>query len=265
MMNGHISGVLLMEIKAAFSSVAKGRLVNLMKVRQIDGDFIRWMESSLSEGTVEMIIEGNAMESHPVEAGVPQGSPVSAILFAIYTSELIKWAEVYITEAEGLSFVDDLGWVATGSHVNHVITILERCAAKSIEWATRRGLQFDTAKIEAALFTRRRGHRTHLLPKLTPKIRVGNGIIRFDTQATRWLGVCMDAHLRLKEQLNRCMKKARAAEARLRTLAKIYGVVPESVRAMQVVCVQAVGIYGSELWWDPCEVGRRDDLQLLPN
>jgi hypothetical protein len=49
------------------------------------------MESFLSERTVDMIIYGNDMERHPVEAGVPQGSPVSPILFAIYTSGLIKW------------------------------------------------------------------------------------------------------------------------------------------------------------------------------
>jgi hypothetical protein len=84
-----------MDIEAAFPSVAKGRLVNLIKVRQMDGDLIRWMESFLSERTVEMVIEGNAMERHPVEAGVPQGSPVSPILFAIYTSRLIKWVEEY--------------------------------------------------------------------------------------------------------------------------------------------------------------------------
>jgi hypothetical protein len=127
-----------MDIKAAFPSVAKGRLVNLMKVRQMDGDLIRWMESFLSERTVEMVIEGNATERHPVEAGVPQGSFVSPILFAIYTSSLIKWVEEYVS-AEGLSFVDDLGWVATGSNLNQVVTKLEECVAKRIEWASRRG------------------------------------------------------------------------------------------------------------------------------
>jgi hypothetical protein len=91
--NGDITGVLLMDIKAAFPSVAKGRLVNEMKVKRMDGDLIRWTESFLSERTVEMIIEGNAMERHPVEAEIPQGSPVSPILFAIYTSGLIKWVE----------------------------------------------------------------------------------------------------------------------------------------------------------------------------
>ena len=135
--NGHITGVLLMDIKAAFPSVTKRSLVNLKKVRQMDGDLVRWTESFLSQSTVEMIIEGNAMERHPVEAGVPQGSPVSPILFAIYTSGLIKWVEEYVSEAEGLSFVDDLGWVATGNDVNHVISIPERCAAKNIEWSSR--------------------------------------------------------------------------------------------------------------------------------
>jgi len=146
--------------------------------------------------------------------------------------------------------------VATWSDVNHVVSIVLRCAAKSIEWASRRGLQFDTAKTEAALFTRRRGHRKHLQPKLTAKIRVGNESVRFNAQATHWLGVGMDAHLMFKEHHNRCMKKTRAAEARLRTITKTYGIVPESVRAVQVACVQEVALYGSELWWDPTEVGR---------
>ena len=260
--DGYIAGVLLMLIKAAFPSVAKGRLVNLMKVWQMDGDLIRWTESFLSERTVEMVIEGNAMERHPVEAGVPQGSPVSPILFAIYTSGRIEWVKEYAS-AEGLSFVDNLGCVVTGTDVNQVVTILETCAAKSIEWASRRGLQFDTAKTEATLFTHRSGHKKHLWPKLTAKIRVGDSFIRFNRQATLWLGVWMDAQLTLKEHHNRWMKKARAAEARLRTLTHTYGVVPESVRAVQVACVQAVALYGSELWWDPNEAGRRDDLQLL--
>jgi len=75
----------------------------------------------------------------------------------------------------------------------------------------------------------------------------------------------MDAHQTFKEQHNRCMKKARAAEARLRTLTKTYGVVPGRVRAVQVARVQAVALYRSELWWDPRDVGRQDDLQLLLN
>jgi hypothetical protein len=182
--DGHIAGMLLMDIKAAFSSMAKGRLVNLMRVRQMDGDLIRWKECILLERKVEMVIEHPAMKRHPVQAGDPQRSPVLPILFAIYPSGLIIWVEEYVS-AKGLCFVDNLGWVATGSDVYQVVTILESCAVKSIEWASRRGLQFDTAKKEAVQFTRRCGHKTHLRAKVTAKIRVEEGFIRFNRQATR--------------------------------------------------------------------------------
>jgi len=49
---GNVAGVLLMDIEAAFPSVARGRLVHAMKGKQIDGDLIRWTESFLSDSTV---------------------------------------------------------------------------------------------------------------------------------------------------------------------------------------------------------------------
>ena len=93
--NGHITGVLLIDIKAAFPSMAKGRLLNLMKLRQLDGHIVRWMESFILERTLGMILEGNAIERHPVEARVPQSSPVSPMLFAMSTSGLSKSVKEY--------------------------------------------------------------------------------------------------------------------------------------------------------------------------
>ena len=75
----------------------------------------------------------------------------------------------------------------------------------------------------------------------------------------------MDAHLTSKEHHNRWMKNIRAADARLCTLTKTYRVVPESVSAIQVACVQAVALDVSELCCDPKEAGRQDDIQLLLN
>jgi hypothetical protein len=94
---------------------------------------------------------------------------------------------------------------------------------------------------------------------------VGNSIVRFNKEATRWLGVRMDAHLTFKEHHNQCMKMARAVEARLRVLTKMHVIIPERVRAVLTACVQAIALYGSELWWDPREIGRQEDLQLPLN
>ena len=45
----------------------------------------------------------------------------------------------------------------------------------------------------------------------------------------------------------------------------MHRIVPERVRAVPIGCVHAVALYGSELCWDPKEIGRREDLQLLLN
>jgi len=86
---GQIAGVHLMDIKAAFPSIGRGRLIDTMRGKGMDGDHIQWTVSFLTDHTVEMVIEGDVMHRHTVEAGIPQGSPVSLILFAIYTSRLI--------------------------------------------------------------------------------------------------------------------------------------------------------------------------------
>jgi len=77
-------GVLLRDIKAAFPRAVRGRLIHTMQAKWIDGDLIQWTESFQSDRTVEMLIQGNVLQGHPVEAGIPQGSPVSPILFAIH-------------------------------------------------------------------------------------------------------------------------------------------------------------------------------------
>jgi len=87
---GTAAGVLLMDIKAAFPRVGRGRLVHTTMGKGIDGDSIRWTARFRSDRTVEMVIESNDMERRPMAAGIPQGSPQSPILFAVYTTGLIK-------------------------------------------------------------------------------------------------------------------------------------------------------------------------------
>ena len=86
----HITGIHLMDIKTAFPSIGRGRLIHTMIGKGMDGDLIRWMASVLTDETVEMLIAGNVMERHPVEPGIPQSSPVSPILIAICTSGLMN-------------------------------------------------------------------------------------------------------------------------------------------------------------------------------
>jgi hypothetical protein len=75
----------------------------------------------------------------------------------------------------------------------------------------------------------------------------------------------MDTHLMLKKHHDQRIKESRAAERGLRTCRKPYSILPERKRTVQAGSVQEVAHLGSEHWWDPKEVGRRDDLHCLFN
>lgn len=60
------------------------------------------------------------------------------------------------------------------------------------------------------------------------------------------------------------MKKAKAAEFRIKGLSKIYGLCPGLFRRIQVAAVQSVASYGAELWWRG-QKHYQKDLQKLIN
>jgi hypothetical protein len=106
------------------------------------------------------------------------------------------------------------------------------------------------------LFTRKRGQELREQVQRA-RIRVGGRQVSFNQEATRWLGIWLDAGLTFKAHYLTRLQKARTAEARVRTLCRGQGLPPGLVRRTQVAAVQAVALYGSELWWQ----GQKDRLK----
>ena len=75
----------------------------------IDDNLIRWTQSFLTDQWVELVIDGHINPKHKVETGIPQGSPVSPILFLIYISGVLFQIETGLPQISCLSFMDDLG------------------------------------------------------------------------------------------------------------------------------------------------------------
>ena len=97
--------------------------------------------------------------------------------------------------------------------------------------------------------------------------RVGNHQVAYNKEATRWLGVYLDSSLTLKEHHRTRMRKARQAEGRLRRLTGQFGLTPDHCRRIQVVCVQASALFGSDSWWANGRgvKGQASDIQLMVN
>lgn len=79
-----------------------------MRMR-IDERLVKWTDSFMRDRKVIMSVDGEPME---VTTGLPQGSPTSPVLFAIYVADIHKAVEGQVEDSRGISFVDG---VARGS------------------------------------------------------------------------------------------------------------------------------------------------------
>ena len=245
---GRVTGALLMDVAAAFPSVARGCLLRKMRTMGIDEGLVRWTDSFMRDRRVIMSVDGQDDDPREVTTGLPQGSPISPALFAIYIADIHAVVEGQVQDSRGISFVNDVTWLVEGRDVGEVVQRLERCATASLTWAEGNAVRFEMSKTEAILFSRKRAHKRCQAP-----VRIGDQTVRFAPEATRWLGIWLDSELRLVENRHRRIAKARQAEARLRRIVSKYGVPPASTRNLQMAIVQGTMLYGAELTWN----GRR--------
>jgi hypothetical protein len=88
---GQIAGLLLMDVKGAFNHVDRRRLLKTMVAKNVDGDLVEWTEDFMTNRSVQITVDGYHGEAAKVDTRIPQGSPVSPILFAIYLSCLFPF------------------------------------------------------------------------------------------------------------------------------------------------------------------------------
>ena len=229
----------------------------------IDDDLIGWTQSFLTDRWVELVIDGYINSKHKVETGIPQGSPVSPILFLIYISGVFFQVESQLPQITCLSFVDDLGFLVAGHSVYEIRKTLEKVGKIALNWAASHAVTYDISKTEAVLFSKARNHKlTKQLSDIS--LRFGGQIICFNKEVTWWLGMWLDSRLTFDPHVSERLRKAKTAESRIRGLSKIYGLSPALVRRIQIAAVQSVALYGAELWWKN-QKNHQNEIQKLIN
>ena len=88
-----------------------------------------------------------------VTTALPQGSPISSVLFAPYVAEIHGAIEDQVEDSRGISFVDDLTWIVEGNDISDVSRKTEYCAAASPRWADENAVCLEASKTEAILFS----------------------------------------------------------------------------------------------------------------
>ena len=109
-----------MDVKGAFDCVIKKQLLQRMMELKIPNFLIHWTDSFLMNRQAQLVIDGFTCQFKDICAGVPQGSPVSPILFNIYLSGIFNRIEQENPDIITLSFTDDIAFLAPGKSVEDI-------------------------------------------------------------------------------------------------------------------------------------------------
>ena len=161
-----------------------------------------------------------------------------------------------------MSFIDDLGFITADRSIGKIAKTLEKVGQIALEWGAKNAVTYDISKTESVLFSKARWRK--LTKLLETRLEIGGETVHFKKEPTRWLGVWLDSQLNFAFHVNEKMKKAKAAEIRIKGLGKSYGLYPALVRRIRIAALQSVALYGAELWWKG-QKNYEKDLQKLIN
>ena len=240
--------MLTLDIKGAFDAVLAGRLNQRLQDQGWPSKLIHWVASFTNNRTASLRLGDFTSQAFQVSAGLPQGSPISPILFMLFIEPLFKIGSIQARRGR-FGYADDICQIVTSSSLETNTQILEGLAAELQLWGLQEGLLFDLDKTEIQHFSRNSQDSNPAL-----LIHSGNGQHHIQpphkSQAVRWLGIWFDRRLTFLPHCRAMAARARQTAAGIQSLANTArGVNARLLRQAVIACVLPVLTYGAEAWW----------------
>ena len=138
---GKMSGIVLLDLSAAFDLVNPDILVQKMKVYGLDSDFLEWMVSYLSERKQAVWIDHVLSDWLDLSVGVPQGSILGPLLFVIFAIDL-----PYSLSCELDMYADDGTLTSTKSTIAEINLELNQNCQSVSTWMKEKELCLNAEK-----------------------------------------------------------------------------------------------------------------------
>ncbi|EAQ90184.1 hypothetical protein CHGG_06803 [Chaetomium globosum CBS 148.51] len=241
------ASLLQLDLKGAFDRVHHGWLTRTLRELGVPLWTLRWVDSFTAGRSAKLWFDGTMSERYEVAAGVPQGSPLSPILFLLFISTLYKRLEV-VRGAIVVGFADDTNILAVAETTEGTCGILAEAWGHCAGWAAERGMEFEPAKSELIHFSRARA-------PIEKTLTIG-GVELKPVEDARFLGVWLDRKLRYRAHLAAVRKKMKTQTCALtRLAAKTWGCTFARAREIYSKVIRSAIAYGASAFHTPTEVG----------
>lgn len=207
---GNKTAALFLDIKKAFDSVWHNGL--LYKMNQLNcSKYIIWLVKEFLEDR-DLIVKVNKTLSTPFTSkqGVPQGSPLSPILYNIYLFDINNNLTPDICTSYILQFADDNALISHGISLKATIETLQQQANNIITYCNKWRQEINPKKSQFIIFH-------HKIKDTSPKITLVNTNIK-PSPSVKYLGINLDHKVNFKLHTSITKKKTTARAKHFRSL-----------------------------------------------
>lgn len=137
-----VVSLLLLDVSGAYDNVSHARLLHNLRKRRL-GQLVPWVKAFLSNRSTRIRMPEGMSDRFPTPAGIPQGSPISPILYLIYNADLIESCGNGVTSN---GWVDDACLMVKGDSERETTQKLRSACLKADQWARKHASVFDPKK-----------------------------------------------------------------------------------------------------------------------
>ncbi|KAJ3477493.1 hypothetical protein NLI96_g10423 [Meripilus lineatus] len=239
-------------VELATSSLLHTRLIHNLRKRQVPENLVGWISSFLTGRTTNLKFDDYTSEPLQASTGIPQGSPISPILYLFYGADLLEITEVSQRDRFTAGYIDDTMLAATSKTIEENVAKLEEMASEALKWSDTHACKFDVTKFQLIHFTRNQ-RKYRELPVTVADHQV------LPTETAKYLGIILDRRLRWREQVERATSVGTSTMLAVARLSKSTRGLPQRY-AMQLYrsVVQPKVEFGLPVWYEPIRKGDGD-------
>ena len=188
-----------LDCEAAFDAVwTKGLLYKIYQLN-LPKNFLRILSSFLKDRTLKVHVDGSVSREVQLQAGTPQGSCLSPILFCIHVNDLPFHEMIGCQPSQ---FADDIGLFATGRNIQDVASSMQVALKKIENWCKKWRVKLAPSKTNVVVFSK--CYKAH---DDRPSLFLFNEELSYTDEAT-FLGVKFNSSLTWEPQIRALLAKA---------------------------------------------------------